>query len=425
MNQAAGSKALPLLPFALAVLEVLYLIGAAHFAGLLSVVGADFRALYAAARIAREAGFPFIYDLQRHITVQESLCQVAGPDAPCVLIPMVFLPVFLLPVLPLTVLSPVPAFALWSAMNLFGTAALLYLWYGRGVLRPSNDPFPPARRRCIALALVSFPVFANLLWGQSNLWLMLCVGAFLGEWERRNPFRAGLWASGLLLKPQTMVLLLPALALARQWKVLAGALTGMVTLTGASFLLVGPSGMAAWAGLLSGFSLPTPGLVPGVVGVETMMNWRSIGVLLADVFPPSVAWALAGGGMALTAGAALWAARRADLRSPADPERFTLGVLAATCAATWHAHSHTAMVLLPPLLSLEAREALPPRALALWSLLPAWVPFANIALQAFGLLPPIAGLDALVAGKILFGFSLYFTAWTAFLTGHPTDYKRI
>lgn len=392
---------LSLILFALMVLEILYLAGAVHFAGLLSAVGADFRALYAAALIAREEGFSHIYNLERHVPVQEALCQVAGPEAPCVLIPMVFLPVFLLPILPITFLSPVPAFALWSALNLFGALLFLRPWVqGLG---------PSTRRRVLAMALLSFPVFSNLLWGQSNLWLMLCIGFFLREWERECPFRAGLWVSGLLLKPQTIVLLLPALILARQWDILAGVAVGTVALLGVSLLLVGPSGMALWMGILGGFSRPSPSLVPEVVGAETMMNWRSIGILLSEVLPSPLAWGIAVGGILLTVSAALAVAWRADLWDAEGRERFTLGVLAATLAATWHAHSHTAMVLLPPLLALEARRALQRHALPLWALLPAWVPFVNIVLEAFRLLPPVAGLDTLIAGKILFGFNLYFT----------------
>ncbi|MFN3761667.1 MAG: glycosyltransferase family 87 protein, partial [Anaerolineae bacterium] len=281
---------------ALMVLEILYLAGAIHFAGLFPAVGADFRALYAAARIVQEEGFPHIYDLERHMPIQRALCQVAGPEAQCVLIPMVFLPVFLLPVLPLAFLNPISAFALWSALNFFG--ALL-------ILRPWVQGFEPlARRRVLAMALLSFPVFSNLLWGQSNLWLMLCGGLFLREWAQGRLFEAGLWASGLLLKPQTIILLAPALAMARQWRVLAGLGAGVAALGTASLLLAGP-GMAAWARILMGFSSPVPGLVPGVVGAETMMNWRSIGLLLSGSLPPPLAWGIAGVGILLTVGATL------------------------------------------------------------------------------------------------------------------------
>ncbi len=162
--------------FALMVLEILYLAGAVHFAGLFSTVGADFRAPYAAARIAREEGFPHIYDLERHMPIQRALCRVAGSEAQCVLIPMVFLPVFLLPIPPLTFLSPVPAFVLWSGLNLFGTLPVLHPWLRSLPL--------PSRRQVLLLALLSFPVFSNLLWGQSNLWLMLCGSLFLREWAQ-------------------------------------------------------------------------------------------------------------------------------------------------------------------------------------------------------------------------------------------------
>ncbi len=410
------SERIPVILFVLMVLEGLYLAGAVHVLGIFPVIGADFRALYAAAHIARKEGFPLIYDLDRHIPVQEALCRIAGPGARCVLIPMVFLPVFLLPILPLTFLSPVPAFALWSALNLFGTLLVLRPWV-RGLA-------PSARRLSLAMALLSFPALANLLWGQSNLWLMLCVSLFLWEWKQEHPFRAGLWVSGLLLKPQTTALLLTALVLARQWNIMAGAATGMAVLLGVSFLLTGLSGMMAWAGILRGFSWPIPGLVPEVVGAETMMNWRSIGILLARALPAPLAWGIAGGGILLTVGAALTAAWRVDLRSMEGRERFTLGILAATLASAWHAHGHTAMVLLPPLLSLEARRALPQPALALWALLPSYVPFVHILLETFLPIPPIVGLDTLVAGKLLFLFNLYFTGWAAAeapFSGHAPD----
>lgn len=402
-KKPSAAEGLSLILFALSILEALYLIGAIRFAGLLSVVGADFRALYAAARILREDGFAAIYDLDRHIPAQEALCQIAGPEAPCALIPMVFLPIFLLPILPLTLLEPAPAYVVWLALNLFGPLLILRPWVR--TLAPSD------RRRSLAMALLSFPVFANLLWGQSNLWLMLCVSLFLREWEQARPFRAGLWASGLLLKPQTMILLLPALALARQWSLLAGTTVGVIGLLGTSFLLTGPSGMAAWMAILSGFAQPTPYLTPEVVGAETMMNWRSVGLLVSRMLPAWLAWGIAGGGILLTSGTALMAAGGANLQDAEGREMFVLRTLAATLAATWHAHGHTAMVLLPPLLALEARRALPRPILPLWALLPAWAPFVNIALTAFRLLPPIGGFDALVTGKILFGFNLYFTLW--------------
>ena len=402
-KQNREARSINLLLFALAVIEGLYLVGAIRVTDLFSIVGADFRALYAAAQIAREAGFSSAYDLERQAVVQTSLCQSVQTHAPCVLIPMVFPPIFLLPVIPLTALGPVPAFLLWSMLHILGTLAVLRPWV--------RSLASSERRQQLAMALLSFPSFASLFWGQSTLWLLLCVSAFLGNWIRRREFQAGLWASGLLLKPQTMVLLLPALAVARQWNTLAGALTGTAILFGLSLLLGGLSGIAAWGRTLGGFSTPVPSLASEVVGVETMMNWRSAGALMTRIIPPPAAWALAGGGMLLTIGAALLLASRAELQRPKNPERFTIGILAATLASTWHAHTHMALVLLPPLLSLRAQEAFPKRIWQLWALLPAWSFFAVIAIGVLPFLPSIAGLGNFLAGKVLFGVHLYFTVW--------------
>ncbi len=394
-----GTRLTHLILVALAVAEGLYLIGAIRWTGLFPLVGADFRALYAAAQIARERGLAFVYDLEHQAAVQMALCQVTPTHTPCVLIPMVFPPVFVLPVIPLTWPGPVLAFFLWSALHIVGTLAILRPW----VRRMTGSE----RRQRLAMALLSFPSFTSLFWGQSTLWLLLCVSAFMGDWLQRKTFRAGLWASGLLLKPQTMILLLPALALARQWRILAGTLTRIAGLVGLSLLLAGPAGGIAWGRLLRRFAQPVPAVTPEVVGVETMMNWRSIGALLGRWMPSRGAWAIAGIGVLLTIGFAMRMARRMNLQEPLAPERFTLGVLAATLATTWHAHNHTALVLTPLLLRLEASGAFPRRALALWMLIPAWVPFVDIMLGAVGLLPPIAGFDNLIAGKILFGFNLY------------------
>lgn len=400
---SSREKTRNLLLFFVACLEALYIAGFAHFQGLFQLVGADFRVFYAAATIARDEGFPFIYDLERHAVVQERICRSARPHSSCAPIPMLFLPVFVLPFVPFTFMQPVLAFAIWSVFNSLG------VWL---ILSPWPRPLPPSERRFrLMLALLAFPTLVNLLWGQIGFWLVLCVGAFLREWQQGSSFRAGLWLSGLLIKPQVLLLIVPALALARQWEILAGAAVGAAALTGASYILVGPSGWAAWTDLMRRLSMVVPDVRLTIVGLEIMMNWRSLGALLSGLLPHGVAWVITTGGTLITAVAALTLAARVDLRRFMGRERFTLGILAATSATAWHAHSHTAMILLPPLLRLDAQQALPHSLLPIWTILPMLAPLGRLILEAFRLIPPAAGLEFLIASKILFGLNLYLTVW--------------
>lgn len=239
-------KALNLILFALALLEALYFLGGLHLAGLFPLIGADFRALYAAAQAARAYGFAAIYDPAHTFPFQQALCRMADPQAPCVFIPMVFLPAFVLPILPFTFLPPAAAFALWSGMSFL----LVFL-----ALRPFLRPFPPAeRRRLLAIMVLSYPAFMNLLWGQVNAWLLLSVARFQIHREARADFRSGLWLGGLLLKPQTLILLLPGLALAGQWTALAGFGISAGFIVVLSLALSGPQGLWGWWEWIRGFA---------------------------------------------------------------------------------------------------------------------------------------------------------------------------
>ena len=268
---AVKGGALNLILFALAILETLYFWGGLHLAGLFPLIGADFRALYAAAQAARAYGFAAIYDPARTFPFQQALCRMADPQAPCVFIPMVFLPAFVLPILPLTFLPPAVAFALGSGMSFL--LIFLALW-------PFLRPFPPPeRRRLLAMMGLSYPAFMNLLWGQVSAWLLLSVARFQIHREARADLRSGLWLGGLLLKPQMLILLLPGLAIAGQWAALAGFGISTGFVLALSLALSGPEGLWGWWGWISGFARPHPALAPAVVGAETMMNWRGLGAV--------------------------------------------------------------------------------------------------------------------------------------------------
>jgi len=408
-------KGLNLSLFALAIMEALYLAGAIRLSGLFLITGADFRALYAAAQTARVHGFAAVYQPDRIMPFQDALCRAADPQASCAFIPMVFLPSFVLLAFPLTLLPPAAAFILWSGISLI----LVFL-----ALRPFLLSFPePERWQILALMLLSYPTFTNLFWGQVNAWLLLGLACFQAHQETGEDLRSGLWLGWLLLKPQMLILLLPGLALAGQWRTLAGfgISAGLIFLV--SLILGGFQGLEGWWGWIRGFSSPSPAVAPAVVGAETMMNWRAIGVWLQGTMPAPLLWTGIGLAMALTAFPVLIAWRRAKKAGEERSARLLVGTLSATFAVSWHAHPHTAMSLMPSLLSALREGSLPRLLLLLWSLLPASLPFLVILLDALRVPLPEGGVVSFLAGRIYMILHLVLYGWAIrpFLSGgrHP------
>jgi hypothetical protein len=124
-------------------------------------------------------------------------------------------------------------------------------------------------------------------------------------------------------------------------------MTVVVTLLLGATLLVDPRWPGAYARQIFPFF--------GAAGQEmnafpsSMVNWRAFGLNASRVLPAALVWPVAGVGLAMTAGAGLLCAR-----SLAGPDRLTaglawLGIAAAICAASWHAHVHQALIVVPPL----------------------------------------------------------------------------
>jgi hypothetical protein len=162
----------------------------------------------------------------------------------------------------------------------------------------------------------------------------------------------------LVLKPQAVVLLVPGLALARQWRVLAGMGAGVVAL-GLVTVAVDPGwvpGFAAQVGALAAAEGQVMAAFP-----SSMSNWRAFGLNATRVLPGGLAWALAYAGMAATGAAGLACARRLAGPGRRQVGVAWLGLTAAGCAFTWHAHVHMSLLLVPPLyLVLAERPALRP-----------------------------------------------------------------
>lgn len=324
--------------------------------GLTDPVGGDFRAFLASARIARTFGYAEVYNLQAQEEAQRAISSLyTSKDVET--LPTFFFPVFVIPFQLFLSLSFPVSLGIWTLINLFALALFAYRFtHGHHFLF------------LLGLLLASFPAFANFLWGQVNVWLLWCVACFLEAWEKGRPFYGGLWLGGLLLKPQTLVWVLPGLLLRREWRALAGFGTAGLVLLSISLGLAGPEGMRAWLSLPFRYMGDSPAIIP-----EAMMNLRGLGKVLSYVLPSSWAWRITGAlGLAMLA-LSLWTTLATERKNPGAPSNLLLSWLAVTCATTWHSNGHMGLILLPPLLHQIRMGQEPPESLILWALIPSGV----------------------------------------------------
>jgi hypothetical protein len=298
----------------------------------------------------------------------------------------------------------VPAAYVWEILNFLGTIA--YLWFFSNKVRGRSP-----QGHLIILMMVSAPVFLNLFTGQVNLLLAISAGEYLRAAIAGRRFQSGLWLGGLLLKPQCLILIVPALVLQRSFRTVVGLAVASLTFFAASFLLGGVESMSRLTQLWLGYATGLP-----TNDVSLMMNWRMMGDQLANIIAPTYAWIVALTGLVVTvlATLALWL-RPAQTGSP----RFmisVIGTFAATGAVAWHSHVHMAMLLIPALmlLYLTQRGALG-NLLQWWVFLPPGLYFVRLTLAAavhVDILPSQAsGFVDFLAGVGSFGLNLYVLGW--------------
>jgi hypothetical protein len=386
---------------ALAGLYVLYSVWSFLTRGLFEYMGIDYRAILATAQIAYEHGFGSVYDLTLQARYQEPLFNLLrlGAIRPAFdPVPLPYLPVFIAALLPTIAVAPVPGFVVFVLIQAIGLGVYLS-WYSKKV-----DPAGVNITMCV----LSLPAFLTLLFGQVNLWLLICLGQAIFAESRRRDFWAGMWIAGMLLKPQVLILLVPALILTRRWRVIEGFSAGAGLVLAGSMLLAGPAGLLNLARLILSYPNNLPTTYP-----ESMMNFRALGLLLGSKLPGGVTVAITALGMLVTVllSAVPW--RRVRFSGETGFAVALLGTYAATCAITWHAHIHMAMPMLAPVVFLMAKKLFPFRLLVAWTLIPGFV-FAGVA---FSLGPATAHL---AAGQVMLVANLGLLAWSVWKAGTPT-----
>jgi hypothetical protein len=322
---------------------------------LCAYMGTDFRGYYASAQIALERGFPAVYDPQAQAEFQADLrhdCPDPDYPQPMPRVSMPYLPVFVLPFLPLTLLDFTASYLLWVALNLGLLVA--YLAYFSKATGAKITGFR------LAQWVICIPVISNLFLGQMNLWLVVCLGEFTRYMMRAERVRSGFWLGVMLLKPHTLALLLPGLALSHNWGALLGFLFSLLIILGSSFLLAGLQGLAANALLMIRFAGPLIQTAPA------MMNYRALALHLGGGLPAWIAWAIGIAAMGLAALAVLRYWRGGSIGSRERLALLLLATLAGTFAVVWHSHFYLQMCLIPFLLYLDRRRELPPAVFSIW-----------------------------------------------------------
>ena len=380
-----------------ACLLLLFVVGVVQSRGLMSYAANDFRAFRTVAAIARDYGYPSVYDDRLLEAYQAPLVRsFATPlgQAEFVPMPTPFLPAFLPAFLPLLWAPPLVGFLGWTALSI----CVLVLSF-RPSLRNVSRSW---RATLMAAAFLSLPVFLTLIFGQVTAWMCLGIAGFLLSMKHGRDLPAGLSLALLLIKPQALLVIAPGLLVARRFRVALGLAAGTAIALLGSFAVSGVEGMTRLLSLYVRYPGDLPYTFP-----ESMMNWRALAtqvnqVLLAGEIIDWVAIlaALATVGLGLV----LWS-RPGATRDPVRLAAVVAGSYAAAALAGWHAHVHMAAPMLVALLWLW--ETPPWRSyLVVWVLVPTFL----FTLTGIAIGPGAAHRVAAVLLVMLNAIALWF-AW--------------
>ncbi len=154
--------------------------------------------------------------------------------------------------------------------------------------------------------------------------------------------------------------------------------------TASLLILIITLGLVQYKGLLELSQLIVSSSQGGAAShAEGMMNWRMIGVHLSALIDRDLGWIVVAIGSGITA-ILLFKKfiKKPEFSNKKDLAIFLLGVFAATCIITWHAHYSMSIVFIPPLLFLVTQNQMSDRLFSIWFYLPCAVYFAIFLLSA-------------------------------------------
>jgi len=331
--------------FAVIIVYVLIFLYSYIQFGVLNSIGSDYLSYWTMGKIADVYGFHAMYNVDLIKNVQYS--QLSFLKMPFDEFSPMTAPYFAIFFLPFKFISRLDAkFGYWLLTIVFAVILFGYIaWFNKWILNQNHHTF---NNLLVPLLFFSYPVFTNFIAGQVEVILLICTGHFIYYALKKREIRSGLWLGGLLLKPQVLVLIIPALILKKSWKPLIGFLISSIAIISTSLLLTGFDGMVAMAKLWLNYTEGHTYFVsPG-----SMANWRMIGYSVSNWSNSNIGWVFSAIGMVISL--IIWA-RLSFKNYPygSYPWIFNfLGIFAISCAFTWHSHIHMGMVLIPFLLIL-------------------------------------------------------------------------
>jgi len=289
------------------------------------IKGTDFLQFYIGGSFVREGRLNQFYDMRALYT----RAQAIAPGSRDTLYTPIQSPQTSLAFFPISAFSYPVAVTIWIAVIVFLYAVSCALtWRDCTALRRY-------RYETIACA-VAFPgLFSTVLHGQTSVVALLAVAAALFALRHGWPFVAGLAIGCLAFKPHWLLAAGAVFVAVREWRVVAGAVTGAAGQFGITYLLVGSAVMSAYWRTLQAVQRfgdllePYPG--------DSLRSFFK-------VFVPSEAAALVA--YVLCAVATLWVAMRI-WRSDAPFELRSSGVVLATLLISPHAFPYDLILLAP------------------------------------------------------------------------------
>lgn len=237
-------------------------------------VGSDFMGLYSAARISKDHGFSFIYDVEMQIDIQS---QVVGFQFPADQTSYFTHPPFIVLLVNLIADDNYTSSLIrWTVILLVLNGLTVFILIKS--LAASN--FNNKEIWMLAAGTFMFwPTFSGFMNGQDVMILLLGMSIWMLQLLAGNQIAAGLGLSLSAIRPQTAIMLSIPFLLRRQ-KVFLGLVIGGLALALISLGLIGSAGLSRYINILGGVErglwyLPHSKDMPTISGfirrnVETM-----------------------------------------------------------------------------------------------------------------------------------------------------------